>query len=71
MRTVEEIRADYQKAMGDAGKGHTYLDNRARKLRAELVDALTKGMGTDRLTTICEAERAGGKVCGAAVGFCM
>lgn len=51
----EEIKAEFEHEKEVAiitGK-----ESKARKLRAELVDALSKGISTHRLEEICQAER--------------
>lgn len=57
MRTIEEIKAEYQAELDKAVE--TGKQDKARALRAELVNILTKGISTERIEKICNAERDG------------
>jgi hypothetical protein len=57
MRTIEEIKAEYIAELDKAAE--TGKETKARSLRAELVNALTKSIPTGRLESICNAERDG------------
>lgn len=57
MRTVEKIKAEYAKELDKAVE--TGKEAKARKLRDEIAGALSRGISTGRLETICNAERDG------------
>lgn len=57
MRDLDKIRAEYTVELDKAAS--TGKEAKARDLRAELVNALTKGLSTDRVEAILMAEKAG------------
>lgn len=57
MSDIDKIRAEYKAELEIAA--NTGKETKARKLRTELADSLTKGITTDRLDAICTAERDG------------
>ena len=57
MRTVEEIKTEYILELDKAAE--TKKEAKARKLRAELINALTRSISTYRIEEICNAEKEG------------
>jgi hypothetical protein len=55
IQTFEQIKAEYAAELDKAAVNGK--EAKARRLRSELVDALTKGISTDRIEAICAAER--------------
>ena len=56
-RDIGDIKAEYEAELVRAVA--TGKEAKARRLRAELVGALAKGISTDRIEEICIAEREG------------
>jgi len=59
-RLIDKIKAEYEAERERAIQ--TGKEAKARKLRAELVNAITKGISPHRLEEICNAEREGWRV---------